>query len=49
VLLLPPARADQLLNEGDMAGTETWHRILNAIGSRSMMSRLAASCFDQRA
>jgi hypothetical protein len=43
VLLLPPARADQLLDEGDMASAETWHRILNAIGSRSMMSRLAAS------
>jgi hypothetical protein len=25
-------RADQLLDEGDMAGSETWHRILNAIG-----------------
>src|SRR6185295_5409992 len=25
------ARADQLLDEGDMAGAETWHRILNAI------------------
>jgi hypothetical protein len=25
------ARADQLLEEGDMAGSETWHRILNAI------------------
>jgi hypothetical protein len=24
-------RADQLLEEGDMAGDETWHRILNAI------------------
>jgi hypothetical protein len=24
-------RADQLLDEGDMAGAETWHRILNAI------------------
>jgi hypothetical protein len=24
-------RADQLLEEGDMAGAETWHRILNAI------------------
>jgi hypothetical protein len=23
--------ADQLLDEGDMAGAETWHRILNAI------------------
>ena len=22
-------RADQLLDEGDMAGAETWHRILN--------------------
>jgi triphosphoribosyl-dephospho-CoA synthetase len=31
--------ADQLLDEGDMASAETWHRILNAIGSRSMMSR----------
>jgi hypothetical protein len=24
-------RADQLLDEGNMAGAETWHRILNAI------------------
>jgi hypothetical protein len=24
-------RADQLLDESDMAGAETWHRILNAI------------------
>jgi hypothetical protein len=24
-------RADQLLDEGDMAACETWHRILNAI------------------
>ena len=24
-------RADQLLDEGDNAGAETWHRILNAI------------------
>jgi hypothetical protein len=24
-------RADQLLDGGDMAGAETWHRILNAI------------------
>jgi hypothetical protein len=25
------ARADQLLDEGDMAGAEAWHRILNAV------------------
>ena len=25
------SRADQLLGDGDMAGAETWHRILNAI------------------
>jgi hypothetical protein len=24
-------RADQLLDEDDMAGAETWHRILNAV------------------
>jgi hypothetical protein len=24
-------RADQLLEEGDIAGAKTWHRILNAI------------------
>jgi hypothetical protein len=30
-LLEATARADQLLEEGDMAGAETWHRILNAI------------------
>jgi hypothetical protein len=24
-------RADQMLDERDMAGAETWHRILNAI------------------
>jgi hypothetical protein len=30
--ILPRApRADQLLHEGDMAGAETWRRILNAI------------------
>jgi hypothetical protein len=26
-----PPWADQLLDEGDMVGAETWHRILNAI------------------
>ena len=31
MLLLPPARAAQLLAEGDVAGAEAWHRILNAI------------------
>jgi len=32
-------RADQLLEEGDMAGAETWHRILNAIERlRSLVS-----------
>jgi hypothetical protein len=25
------ARADKLLEQGDMAGCEVWHRILNAI------------------
>jgi hypothetical protein len=30
-LLEAAERADQLLDEGDMAGAETWHRILNAI------------------
>jgi hypothetical protein len=30
-MLEAAARADQLLDEGDMAGEETWHRILNAI------------------
>jgi len=25
------ARADKLRDEGDVAGAETWHRILNAI------------------
>jgi hypothetical protein len=25
------ARADKLLDQGDMAGCEVWHRILNAI------------------
>jgi hypothetical protein len=24
-------RADQMLDEGDMAAAETWHRILNAL------------------
>jgi len=24
-------RADKLLDDGDMAGADTWHRILNAI------------------
>ena len=30
-LLEAVERADQLLGEGDMAGAETWHRILSAI------------------
>jgi hypothetical protein len=30
-MLEAPERADQLLDEGDLAGAETWHRILNAI------------------
>ena len=30
-LLEAAERADQPLDEGDMAGAETWHRILNAI------------------
>ena len=30
-LLEAAERADQLLDEGDMAGAETWHRILSAI------------------
>jgi hypothetical protein len=30
-MLEAAARADQLLDEGDVAGCETWHRILNAI------------------
>ena len=30
-LLEAAERVDQMLEEGDMAGAETWHRILNAI------------------
>jgi hypothetical protein len=30
-MLEAAARADQLLDEGNMAGCETWHRVLNAI------------------
>jgi hypothetical protein len=30
-LLEAAARADELLENGDMIGSETWHRILNAI------------------
>jgi hypothetical protein len=30
-ILAAAARADQLLEDGDTAGAETWHRILNAI------------------
>ena len=30
-MLEAAARADKLRDEGDMAGAETWHRILNAI------------------
>jgi hypothetical protein len=30
-LLEASERADQPLDEGDMAGADTWHRILNAI------------------
>jgi hypothetical protein len=33
-------RADQLLEEGDMAGAETWHRILNAIEKLARSSEL---------
>ena len=29
--ILRGERADRLLDEGDMAGAERWHRILNAI------------------
>jgi hypothetical protein len=29
--LVAAERADQLLDEGDMAAAKTWHRILNAI------------------
>jgi hypothetical protein len=28
------ARAEQFQEDGDMAGAETWHRILNAIERR---------------
>ncbi len=46
-------RADQLLDEGDMAGAETWHRILNAIERlRANISvqkvRLGAAARDTR-
>ena len=47
------ARADQMLDEGDMPGAATWHRILDAIErlqaqkparvSRSTEARLAAT------
>ena len=30
-MLEAATRADQLLDQGDLAGAETWHRILNAI------------------
>jgi hypothetical protein len=30
-MLAAAARADQLLEDGDTVGAETWHRILNAI------------------
>jgi hypothetical protein len=30
-MLEAAARADKLLDQGDMAGCETWHRILDAI------------------
>jgi hypothetical protein len=30
-MLEAAARADELLENGDMIGSETWHRILNAI------------------
>jgi hypothetical protein len=30
-MLEAAARADQLLDQGDMAGASVWHRILNAI------------------
>jgi hypothetical protein len=30
-MLEAAARADQMADEGDVAGAEVWHRILNAI------------------
>ena len=40
-------RADQMLEEGDMAGAETWHRILNAIERLRRRSRQRARrCSD---
>jgi hypothetical protein len=38
----PPARADQLLDEGDMADADTWHRILNAI--ERLQAKAPAQC-----
>jgi hypothetical protein len=41
-------RADQLLDEGDMAGAETWHWILNATERVQAKIRAAAGrrCID---
>jgi hypothetical protein len=38
--------ADQLLDEGDMAGAETWHRILNAIGRLQAKVPVGERCND---
>jgi hypothetical protein len=32
-------RADQLLDEGDMAGAEAWHRILKTLSSGCRLKR----------
>jgi hypothetical protein len=41
-------RADQMLDEGDMADAETWHRILNAIERLQAKARRLASRFPGR-
>jgi hypothetical protein len=36
-------RADQLLDEGDMAGAETWHWILNAVERPALPPRSSSA------
>jgi hypothetical protein len=42
-------RADQMLDEGDMAGAETWHRILKlSNGYRRRRRQRARRCTDRK-
>ncbi len=43
VMLEAAQRADQLLDEGDMAGAETWHWILNAVERPALPPRSSSA------